>query len=466
MHGQLKHDLKNVAEILGETQKIATDFMQGLEDCPPGLGDPQFPMTELPENGIGSAATLKAIKTDIVPIMSGSAGPRYFGFVTGGNTPASLAGDWLAATFDQNSMLTGETGAPYIEHATVEMLRDLLGYSDDFTGCFLTGATMASFTSLAVARQVELAKYNWDAAKQGLMGAPVIKVLSGAAHSSALKCMSMLGLGTDHHVAVQTIEGREAVDLDALEEALKARKGHPTIVVANAGTVNSTDFDDLTAIAKLKDKYDFWLHVDAAFGAYAICSPKHAHLVEGINAADSITVDCHKWLNVPYDSAVAFTRHLKSQIDVFQNASPYLGQPTVRPDNYIHMTPENSRRLRALAAWASLMAYGRDGYRDIIERNCDVAHRFGELAKADDNFNLYAPVKLNVTAFQALKNGEPLSYDETKVLLKKVQDEGTAFFSPSIMNGQAIIRAAVSNWRTTMADCEKAFEALTRLHKS
>ena len=130
------------------------------------------------------------------------------------------------------------------------------------------------------------------------------------------------------------------------------------------------------------------------------------------------------------------------------------------------MTPENSRRLRALPAWSSLMAYGREGYRDIIERNCAVAQRFGELANAHDDFSLYAPVKLNITAFQALKNGKPLSYDETKALLKKVQDDGTAYFSPSIMNGQAIIRAAVSNWRTTMEDCEKAFEAIARVHKS
>lgn len=244
--------------------------------------------------------------------------------------------------------------------------------------------------------------------------------------------------------------------MDALAADLDALDGRPAIVVANAGTVNTVDFDDLRAIAALKERYDFWLHVDAAFGGFAALSPTYAHLADGLDAADSICVDLHKWLNVPYDAAVQFTRRQDLQVRVFHNASPYLGLPTGDPD-FLHLTPENSRRLRALPAWFSLMAYGRAGHREIVERNIALARSLGErLAKAPE-LTLSAPVRLNVVCFTL---AERPTRERVHALADAIAASGEAFVTPTVFGGTHALRAAFSNWRTTEADTERVLEAV------
>jgi glutamate/tyrosine decarboxylase-like PLP-dependent enzyme len=462
MDPQLATDLATFDTILGRAHELAAAYLKGLDSRPAAAPVPAGTLSdnaELPAQGIGAQAALDRFHSDYDRFLSASPGARYFGFVTGGGTPAALAADWLVSTFDQNAQLSGDTCAPHIEAQSIDMLKQLLGWPSTWTGTCVTGATMANFVGLALARQWLGHELGRDIAADGQLGLPPIAVFAGSAHSSTSKALSMLGLGRSSLRALPLLKGREALDIAALEAALAAHGDAPSIVVASAGTVNTVDFDDLRAIAELKKHYRFWLHVDAAFGGVASASPQRRKLLASIEAADSVTVDAHKWLNVPYDCAIAFTAHRALQIDVFQNHSPYLTAPVPLVNNYLHMAPENSRRFRALPLWISLMAYGREGYAEIVERNCTAAARLGKLIASDARFRLAAPVRLNVVCF-ALADDDA---EALAALRERLNASGVAYLSPSRLDGHAILRAAICNWRTTVADVEQTFAALQSL---
>jgi glutamate/tyrosine decarboxylase-like PLP-dependent enzyme len=316
---------------------------------------------------------------------------------------------------------------------------------------------VSNTVGLAVGREWLGERLGLDVSRAGAAALGPVDVLSGSPHSSVAKAMSVLGIGRDRLRKVPLLPGdREAVDVAALESALAELHGRPAIVVANAGTVNTVDFDDLRAIAALKDAYDFWLHVDAAFGGFAALSPQYAALVDGLDAADSVCVDLHKWLNVPYDAAVQFTRRRDLQVKVFHNASPYLGVPAGEPD-FLHLTPENSRRLRALPAWFSLAAYGRAGHREIVERNVALARRLGAGVEALPGLRLLAPVRLNVVCFTL---AEHPTQERVDALARAVAASGETYLTPTVYGGVPGLRAAFSNWRTTDADTERVLRAL------
>ncbi|MFD0821885.1 pyridoxal phosphate-dependent decarboxylase family protein, partial [Micromonospora zhanjiangensis] len=377
MHPLLADDLASLPDLLETTRGVAERALAGL-DTRPVVGDPQAPPADpLPREGVGLAGALARFTRRWEPGFSASAGPRYLGFVTGGATPAAVAGDWLTSAYDQNAASGEDSSAAALERETVRWLAEIVGLGDRHVGSFVTGATMSTFVGLAIAREWLGERLGVPVAEAGVSALGSVPVLSGTPHSSVYKALSMLGLGRRSVRLVPVPAGREAVDVDALGEALAALDGRPAVVVANAGTVNTVDFDDLRAIAALREHHPFWLHVDAAFGGLAGLSPAYASLLDGIAEADSVCVDLHKWLNVPYDAAVQFTRHRDLQTRVFQNTAAYLGELTDEPD-FLHLTPENSRRLRALPAWFSLTAYGADGHRDIVERNVASARRLGE----------------------------------------------------------------------------------------
>jgi glutamate/tyrosine decarboxylase-like PLP-dependent enzyme len=456
MHPLLADDLDRFPELLKAAYDRAVHDLDQLPDRPAAyLGDPP-PLHSLPETGAGAEAALQEFVERWVPGLSGSAGSRYLGFVTGGVTPASLLGDWMTGVYDQNGGGGDRSTATALEQETLDWIRQLFGLSDAHQGALVSGATMSNTVGLAIAREWIGERRGIDVSQLGVAALGPVEVLSGSPHSSIVKAMSVLGLGRERIRRLPTLPGdREAVDVAALERELQAADG-PVIVVANAGTVNTVDFDDLRAIAALKQRYDFWLHVDAAFGAFAALSPEHAHLTAGLDAADSVCVDLHKWLNVPYDSAVQFTRRRDLQVRVFHNSSPYLGLPGENPD-YVHLTPENSRRTRAIAAWFTLAAYGREGHREIVERNIAAAQLLGRRLAEAPHLRLLAPTRLNVVCFTLAEDPSP---ERIGAALQAIAETGETFLTPTFFDGQSAIRAAFSNWRTTEADAERVAKVL------
>ena len=304
-------------------------------------------------------------------------------------------------------------------------------------------------------RQWAAQRLGIDVSEQGLWSVPPIPVLSGSPHASVLKALSMLGMGRESMELVAHVPSWVAVDPLAVAQRLSTLHNMPAIVVASAGEVNTGEFDDIAALAELCRTYGAWLHVDGAFGLFAACDPASAHLLSGLEAADSIAADGHKWLNVPYDSAFVFTRHLALQRQVFKATAAYLGEGS----NQIHdLTPENSRRFRALPAWMTLMAYGRAGYRELVARCCSLARQFSQGIEQSAQFELLSPVCLNIVCF-ALRGADAAQRDR---LQEALIADGTTLLTPTHFAGKPAMRAAFVNWSTSTEDVVRILEALQR----
>ena len=452
MNTVLKNDLHNLSTILDRTKQQGIDFLNNLENVPTSTKNSIDPTRELNELGLGSLAALEEFNERLAPLLVSSPGPRYWGFVTGGSTPASIVGDWLATVYDQNTQAIKAQGgvSALIEFETINLLLQLLQLPDSFLGGFVTGATMSNFTCLGVARQWFGKQFGKDFAKNGI--SEPIHILTATPHSSSIKSLAMLGIGSNNYTTLKTIEGnREAIDISDLEKNIESLNGKPFILISSAGTVNTADFDDFEAISKLKEKYNFWWHIDAAFGGFAAVSDKFKHFVEGWEGADSITIDCHKWLNVPYESAFYLIKkeYTSLQIETFQNSNaPYLGNP-LENFNYLNVLPENSRRLRALPVWFSLLAYGKEGFCDIVENSAAMALHFGNELIEDGNFELLAPIRLNNVCFTLKGNHNQEKVSEFLTLLN---DKGKVFMTPTVYQNRKGIRASFVNWRTTEED--------------
>lgn len=466
MNNNLAKDAVNLATILKKVSEQGVEYLNGITERPTSSTAATIQKeTSLPDEGIGTFATLENFNERFESLMVASSGPKYWGFVTGGSTPASIAGDWLTTIYDQNTQAEKGPGdnSAQIELETIQLLLDLFELPKDYLGGFVTGATLSNFTCLAVARQWLGKQKGHDIAKDGVMGS--LKFLTASPHSSALKSMAMLGLGSGNFIKIKVLEGnREAMDTADLEHKIRALNGEPFVLISSGGTVNTVDFDDFEIISKLRRKYNFWWHIDAAFGGFAACAPKYRHLVQGWENADSITVDCHKWLNVPYESAVFFIKekHRNLQVETFQNSNaPYLGDP-LENFTYLNFLPENSRRLKALPAWFSLMAYGKKGYQDIVENNIENAKQFGEFIHNNTTFELLATVRLNTVCFTLA--GEE-NQEKVNSFLKALNHTGKVFMTPTVYNGKKGIRAAFVNWRTTTNDINLVTQLMESIAK-
>ena len=406
------------------------------EPFPDGPSEPEQVLALLDE--VGSPATM------------GIAGPRFFGFVIGGALPAALAANWLASAWDQNAAFNSPFPAvSVLESVALEWMCDIFGLPAGTAGAFVTGATMANFSALAAARHAVLAGQDWDVEAEGLFGAPPITVVIGEeAHPTLVKALGLVGFGRNRLVRVP-VDGQGRMRADALPPLSPA-----TIVCAQAGNLNTGAFDPLAAIAERAHAAGAWLHVDGAFGLWAAAAPGRAHLADGVGLADSWATDGHKWLNVPYDSGLAFVRDAGALRAAMAVTADYLpAEPGVRnPADY---TPELSRRARGVDVWAALRALGRSGLDELIERNCRQAARFAEgLAAA--GHEILNDVVLN----QVLVSfGEPA---ETKRVIAAVQDDGTCWCGGTVWQGRTAMRISVCSWATTDDDVERSLGAILR----
>ncbi len=405
----------------------------------------------LPPKSTDPARTLALLDELVTPATMAMAGPRFFGFVIGGTLPVSLAANWLAGAWDQNTGLYNSTpGTAHLEQVSLGWLIDLFGLPEGSGGAFVTGATVANFTALAAARNAVLARAGWNVEAQGLYGAPEITVISGEeVHPSVLKSLGMLGLGRARLQRVP-VDGQGRMRTDAFP----AISG-PTIVCMQAGNVNTGAFDPFNDIIPGARAAGAWVHIDGAFGLWAKASPELAPLALGLEQADSWATDAHKWLNVTYDSGVALVRDplpLKAAMAI---TAEYLPTETAgrNPCDY---TPELSRRARGVEVWAALRTLGREGLAELFERNCRQARRFAEGLQAA-GYKVLNDVVLN----QVLVSfGDPA---RTRRTIEALQQDGTCWCGATVWQGHSAMRISVCAWNTTDADVERSLEAMLRV---
>lgn len=416
----------------------------------------------LPEQGNGTLAVVRQLLERGTEAHVRSGGPRFFHWVIGGSTPAALAADWFTTLIDQNAGAWDASPlASQLETISLAWLQELFGLPATWGGVLTTGATTANFTALAAARQWFGGQHGVDIAAHGLAGLPPIPVLtSGFVHVASLKALAMLGLGRNNVTRCQADDtGR--LDLAALELELKRLDGAPTIVIANAGEVNAGHFDPISEMSVLAHEHRAWLHVDGAFGLFARVSPRTAALAEGVERADSVISDGHKWLNVPHDCGFAFVRDPALLTAVFSAAASYLPDEEV----FAFRAPELSRRARSLAVWATLAAYGRSGYRAIVERSLDIASHVAEEVEAAPDLELLAPAPLNVVCFRYRPSHFPADeLDELNLAIgRAVLTDGRVYVGTTRWAGTVGFRPAFVNWRTTTSDADLMLETVRDL---
>jgi glutamate/tyrosine decarboxylase-like PLP-dependent enzyme len=381
------------------------------------------------------------------PATVAQPGGRYFGFVIGGSYPATLAANWLASAWDQNSAyIAMSPTAAKLEEVAARWLNELLGMPEGTGVGFVTGATMANFVGLAAARHAILGRHGWDAEDQGLFGAPPIDVVVGdEVHVSLLKALSMLGMGRSRVIRVPAdSQGR----FDARQ---LPRLNRDSIVCIQAGNVNTGAFDPAKEICERARESGSWVHVDGAFGLWAAATPVRSHLYDGFENADSWAVDAHKWLNVPYDCGIGFCRDALAMRAAMSATADYLIITQNREP--AEFTPEMSRRARGVEIWAALRYLGRNGLAELVERCCRHATRFAEGLQAA-GYEVLNDVVLNQVLVSFGSDAR------TRAVIRRIQDDGTCWCGGTVWQGRAAMRISVSSWMTTDDDVEQSLSAM------
>jgi glutamate/tyrosine decarboxylase-like PLP-dependent enzyme len=426
---------------LGERRvAVSAEALTGLQAL-----DERFP-----ERPTSPEAVLQLLDNIGSPATTATAGGRFFGYVTGGALPVALASNWLAGSWDQDAGMASVCPInATLEEVARRWLLEILGLPAESGAAFVTGGTLANVSALAAARHAVLTRAGWDPDADGLFGAPAVTiVVSDEVHVSVLKALGLLGFGRQRVMrAPVDRHGRMRVD------TVPPLRG-PTIVCVQAGNVNTGACDPVREICEVAHEAGAWVHVDGAFGLWAAAAPERAHLVAGIGEADSWAVDAHKWLNVPYDSGIAFVRDASALSAAMGTTAAYLATSRMRePDQY---TPEMSRRARGVEVWAALRSLGREGLAAMIEQNCRQAERFatGLAAAGHEVLNDVVLNQLIVSFGSA---------EETRRVIAELQADGTCWCSGTVWQGRTAMRISVSSWATTDDDVERSLAAMVRI---
>lgn len=454
------------ADVLRETAELAIEYRTGVPQRRVGarqgltadelrgrLGGP------LPETGRDPGELVRELVRDIDDGLVAMTSPRYFGFVIGGSLPAAHAVDWLVSTWDQNvGLFLGTPGASVVEEVAARWLLDILGLPPTASVGFTTGATVANFAAVAAARHALLRQAGWDVEEDGLTGAPPIHVVVGErVHASMVMALRLAGLGrrTAHRVPVND---QGAILPGELRRIVRGLPPGPVLVAAQAGEVNTGAFDPLAIVAEVvRERPSAWIHVDGAFGLWAAASPTLRHLVRGHDLADSWGTDAHKWLNVPYDAGIVFVRDAAAHRAAMSVAAAYLPPAPGSERDPFDYVPELSRRARGFVVYAALRSLGREGVRAMVEASCAVARRMAGSLARDARVEILNEVVLNQVLVRFAG-----SDDVTADVIRRVQEEGTAWAGGTTWQGRLAMRISVSNWATTSDDADRSVEAILR----
>jgi glutamate/tyrosine decarboxylase-like PLP-dependent enzyme len=455
--------LRDEADLLsaqiGEILKKAIDGLDHRIALPPGSEAALLELDEpLPENGSGMQAAMNRLLDLNARAGANTGGPKCFHFVIGGSTPAALGADLLATVCETMTYtwVTSPVGVQ-MEIRALAWLRELFGLPSAWSGVMVTGGTMANFVGLSAGRQWWGEQLGFDVSESGISGQPQMPVLtSGFVHAATRKCLAMQGIGW-RNLKVFSRDQTGRVDLRAFESALIALDGAPALVVVNAGEVNAGEFDPVGEMIDMARRHNTWVHVDGAFGLFARVSPRTAHLVEGVEQADSVAVDGHKWLNVPYDSGYAFVRDHGLMSRAFRYTADYLPSGNDPRPTIGAIAPESSRRGRSFAVWATLLAYGRSGQQRIVKHCLDMAQHLAKLLTEAAELELMAEVPLNIVAFRFNPGG--LSDQQLDRLNERLGEavltDGRFLVGTSKLSSRTIFRPAFSNWRTRPEDVDE-----------
>jgi glutamate/tyrosine decarboxylase-like PLP-dependent enzyme len=411
----------------------------------------------LPDRPADPDAVLSKLIAAVEPGLVASAGPRYFGFVTGGSFPEAVAADWLVSAWDQNVALQVMSPAiAAIEAITARWVVTALRLPSESSVGFVTGAHMANVTALAAARHEVLQRARWDVEALGLHGSPPVTIVAGEeAHVSIHAACRLLGIGTRTVLRVAT-DDQGRMRPDALEWALSATSG-PTIVCAQAGNVNTGACDPLPDIVELARERGAWVHVDGAFGLWAAASPSYRSLVDGLALADSWTTDAHKWLNVPYDSGIVIVKHPAAHRAAMSASAAYLIPAQGEHRDGSDWTPESSRRARVVPVYVVLKTLGRGGLADLVDRCCRLARRMADRMRSIPHARVLNDVVLNqvLVAF-ANSSGENI----TPRAIAAIQQAGVCWCGGTVWGGGPAMRISISNWQTSDADVDASAESI------